>query len=238
MNSIFGFFIKYWQWFVSGIFACVVGGFQLRLWLHQTRESRLKIQELESKLQEAKRLGAMNGGLQNGVAAKPSFDGFSYQQIILDSWELVVVLNDGRSWVDTNREHLKARFADPRKTTKFCFIHPDSSYVDILIQKNGKRRSAQVDEIVRSVQVIHENKLPSCDVETFLHKRPTPYCLFLTEKLAIVHPYLFFEAGALPMFTYLSDTPFYAIYREDAQKLLKESPSIDAVQIIKKYKSK
>ena len=232
---MFEFIFKNWQWFGVGG-ACILGIVQLRLHLHQTKELRLKINELERK--EAEALSKADKSAINGVTFQTSFHGFSYQELILESWELTVILNDGRSWVDSNREFLQTRFSDPRKKTRFCFIHPESPYIDILIQKNGKRKSSQIDEIRRSVKIISQNKSTPHDIEIAFHKKPTPYCLFLTEKIAIVHPYLFFEAGGLPMYTFANGTPLYAIYRDDAQKLLKEAEQFDDLALDRHFKKK
>jgi len=230
MTALFQtFIIGNWQWLVAGGVALIAGFFQLRLHVHQTKESQLKIKELESKLTDSalKSPTLVAAGLKE-TDVRSSFHGYDYTELIQSSERLTVILNDGRSWIDSNRELLRERLSTRGRVTRFCLVAPDSPYLDLLVKKNGKARAAQVDELRRSVSVIREIAPEWSDLEVLGHSRPTPYCMYLTEAVAIVDPYFYFEAGALPMMIFRSGTPLYAAYSEDARKLLKESKALDS----------
>ena len=215
------FVVANWKWLTAGSLALIAGFFQLRLHYNQTKESRLKIRELETKL-------AIPPSEKDthGINVRSTFHGFDYRALILDSERLTVILNDGRSWVDTNRELLRQRLSKQGRSTRFCFVGPNSPYLDLLIKKNGKARSSQIDELRRSVSVISEITSDLSDVEILGHDRPSPYCMFLSEAQAVVHPYYFLEAGTLPVLSVPAGTDLYSAYSEDARKLLKESYKI------------
>jgi hypothetical protein len=219
MLTIFDVLLPYWQWLVGGILASILGGVQLRLYLHQTRESRLKIQELESKLRQQV---SHETAPPREISVRSSFLGYSYREIVEHSSDLIVVVNDGRSFIDTNRELFRDRLASKAKSTRICFVHPKSPYLELLLRKNGKIWEVQIEEIGRSLGVLSENCPPGAHLEIKGHMRPSPYSLVLTEDLALVTPYLFFEAGSLPMLIVSRGTELYEQYRNDALWLLKE----------------
>ena len=216
----------YWQWLLGGLAACLLGLIQIRLHLHQTREARLRIRELEEKL-KTRPAPAVATPEAKGVEFADSFLGFSYRDLILDSRELTVALNDGRNWIYGNRELLRDRLATRGRITRICLIHPESDYLPLLIRKNGKTMNVQLEEIVGSLRILREIAPPWADLEIRGHSRATPYCLYLTEHQAVVDPYFFFEAGSLPMITCCSGTDLYRAYADDARKLFKEAVPIE-----------
>ena len=161
-----------------------------------------------------------------GVEVRTSFHGFSYEDLIRDSKELTVVLNDGRSWIPAHRELLRTRLATAGVVTRVCLLHPASPYLTLLVHKNGKDLAVQVKEIRGSVSILNSEAPAWADFEVRGHDRPSPYCLYLTEKLAVVTPYFFFEAGSLPMLLIAGDSALYGEYRTDARKLLAEARPI------------
>ena len=64
--------------------------------------------------------------------------------------ELLVVMNDGRGWLDQNREIIYRRLQDPDKMTRVVLLHPASPFIDTLIGKNGKSKATQREEIGQS----------------------------------------------------------------------------------------
>jgi hypothetical protein len=225
MLAILNALLPYWQWLLGGLLACILGGVQLRLYLHQTRESRLKIQELESKLRHQV---THETSPPSEISVRSSFVGYSYREIVEHSSDLIVIVNDGRSFIDTNRELFRDRLASKAKSTRICFVHPKSPYLELLLRKNGKTREVQLEEIRRSLGVLSENSPPGAHLEIKGHMRVSPYSLVLSEDLALMTPYLFFEAGSLPMLIVGRGTELYEQYRNDALKLLKEGALLNA----------
>jgi hypothetical protein len=227
MDILISFAVQYWQWLLGGILACILGAVQVRLFWHQTKETRLKTIELQRKLDEAVETAALD------MVVHPTFHGFNYRGLIEGARELTIVLNDGRSLIDSNREYIKHRLSTQGKVTRFCFVSPVSDYLGLLIAKNGKARATQCEEIHRSLNIITENAPPWADVKVFAHCRATPYAIVLTEDIAIVHPYYFFEAGSLPMFIFGKDSELYESYRTDVHRLLSEADTLTEYMFLK-----
>jgi predicted outer membrane lipoprotein len=217
MDILISFAMQYWQWLLGGMLACILGAVQVRLFWHQTKETRLKTIELQRRLNDVAEAASLD------MVVHSTFHGFSYREYLEGARELTIVLNDGRSLIDSNREYIKNRLSVQGKVTRFCFVSPISDYLGLLIAKNGKTRAAQCEEIHRSLNVIIESAPPWADVKVFAHCRATPYAILLTEDVAIVHPYYFFEAGSLPMFIFRKDNELYESYRTDVHRLLSEA---------------
>jgi hypothetical protein len=144
------------------------------------------------------------------------------------SRELIVIQNDGRSWIDSNRERILARLSDPKKTTRIVLYHPRSSFLPILIQKNGKRLQDQIGEIKRSYEIVNS---ANADVKA-LHIRGhfgfNPYSLLISDRYAFLSPYHYHEAGKLPLFKFSAHAPsaLYTTLRKDAEILYEEAVPI------------
>ena len=155
---------------------------------------------------------------------RASFHGFSHKDLLENAFEMLIVLNDGRSWIDSYREVLSIRAGQGKKTW-IILIHPRSEFLSTMTRKNGKQKATQLDELRRSFDIINELTKRSDSIEIRGHFLFNPYSLFITEDQAVVMPYFYMEAGDLPMFTF-SNTgrdSLYHRYRADAFALLKES---------------
>jgi hypothetical protein len=151
---------------------------------------------------------------------RATFQGFPYQQVIHEAGKLLVVMNDGRSWISANRESLALRLRNRRKHTRFLFLHPKSEFLRTLVLKNGKTVMTQVEEIKRSCSIL-QGITSSYHVEVRGHFVFNPYCLLLTESHAVVSPYYYCETGELPVFVFgkRASGQFYDKYSEDANRL-------------------
>ncbi len=155
-------------------------------------------------------------------------DDKSYRTEIRDSKELIVVQNDGRSWIDTNQEILRSRLADITKDTKVVLYHPQSKFLEILDAKNRKGLDRQISEIQGSFRLLKGFAIHSGNFGIHAHDGFNPYSLILTENKAFMDPYLLNARGALPRFIFTSSTPngMYHTLREDAYKLYRNSAEL------------
>lgn len=67
---------------------------------------------------------------------KPNVQAYDYSDIILNSKELNIVMNDGQRWVGNNTVQLQKRFSQ-ETTTNFFLVDPESEFVTILANKVG-----------------------------------------------------------------------------------------------------
>lgn len=149
----------------------------------------------------------------------------SYRREIRDADELIVVQNDGRSWIDSNREILLRRLQDEKKHTNIVLYHPKSKFLEILDAKNKKGLARQVSEIKGSFTLLSEAAIHPHNFEIRAHHGFNPYSLILTENKAFMDPYLLNARGALPRLIFTANAPdgIYHTLREDAYKLFDNS---------------
>lgn len=152
------------------------------------------------------------------------FHDFSHKNFLEESEDLIIVLNDGRSWIDTYRERLAWR-VKTNLSTKIILIHPKSEFIMTLTKKNGKSIQTQKEEIQRSFNVVNELKEQGGNINIYGHYLFNPYSLFLNEKQAVIMPYYFTEAGELPVliFDNQGSGSLYETYKNDTKKLLENS---------------
>lgn len=160
------------------------------------------------------------------VTFKKSFvEDRSVLEAIDRTGELLVVMNDGRSWVDTNQEMLARRIQSPETSNRFLFLHPSSPFIDILIQKNEKSKTTQLEEIKRSFMSLERNRRPDSNLYIRGHRLFHPYTLILTDSHAFVSTYYYNEGGALPLYKYSKEATdgLYHEFKKDAHRLFERS---------------
>ena len=156
---------------------------------------------------------------------RASFLGYPYGPLISGTKDLLIILNDGRSWIDTHRELLAKRIANPKQQTRIALLHPRSDFIETLVRKNRKDKTVQLGDIKRSFESLEDARKVGSRLDVRGHFLFNPSSLFLTEREAIVSPYLFMERGALPLFVFSKEATdaFYQHLRDDALKLFEAS---------------
>ena len=158
-----------------------------------------------------------------------AFANFAEDSSVLDAIararSLTVVMNDGRSWVDSNQELIRRRIRNPDQETNIVLLHPKSSFLSILIRKNRKSAARQVEEIHHSFRIIMDSLVPGSRAQLRGHFGFSPSTLIATEEVAFSSPYYFMESGALPMFKYEARKSggLFDKIRGDAQSLFDAS---------------
>ena len=143
--------------------------------------------------------------------------------------DLLVVQNDGRSWIDQNRERILGRLQDPDKRTRIVLYHPQSQFLPTLVQKNKKELSRQKAEIKASFDILSSGSFGPGKIELRGHYGFNPYSLLISERYAFLSPYHYMEAGKLPVLK-LSARGRRALYRalrEDALKLFEAAVPLE-----------
>ncbi len=142
-------------------------------------------------------------------------------------------LNDGSSCIDSNRERILGRLSDPKKTTRIVLYHPRSSFLPILVRKNGKRLQDQIGEIKRSYEIINSSNADAKVLDIRGHFGFNPYSLLISDRYAFLSPYHYHEAGRLPLFKFSVHAPaaLYTALRKDAETLYEEAVPITPMDI-------
>lgn len=166
---------------------------------------------------------------------RSTFHGYSYEAIVKNSEKLIIIMNDGRSWIDSHRELLEYRAKIKKQKTTCVFIHPQSNFLKTLVNKNGKGLRNQLGELRRSISILEKIEQEHGLIEIKAHHFFNPYSLVLSDQLAVVTPYHYMESGSLPMLIFDADheNSLYSKYEDDAKKLIETSERISSLDIDK-----
>ena len=152
-------------------------------------------------------------------------DDVSVNQEMASTRSLIVVMNDGRGWLDQNRELVRRRLRREGTDTKVVLLHPRSEFIPTLIRKNGKSRQVQTEEIQRTRAALLGFEDAVSPIEVRGHHGFNGFSLILGDRYAYVSPYLYNERGALPLLRFSANAPdgLYHQFREDALTLFHNS---------------
>lgn len=113
-----------------------------------------------------------------------------YSDIITNSNELVLCMNDGRRFISNNIEYLKKRLKMEEKTTTVLLPNPDSDYIKILTKKTGHEGDYVQNKIKESIKELFKFQRPeSHNLEIYIHDLFNTTSVILSENKAIVALY-------------------------------------------------
>ncbi len=135
--------------------------------------------------------------------------------------DILIVMNDGRGFLDAQRETIKTRTSDPSKRTRVVFLHPSAELLRLpaFLRKVEKTHFAQVHDIARGFRALRGGQLGS-PVEMRGSHTIFPCTYVISENYAFQAPYLCTGGGVLPILEFASaadGSTFYKTLREDAE---------------------
>lgn len=163
------------------------------------------------------------------LAVSPDSSRFDYREIIEDSRRLVVVLNDGRTWLSMHRERLRARFADNRKQTTIFLVHPRSEFINVLARKGSSDPAAQIAKIHESLQILREVVQEGTNIEVLGHFLYNTHSLVLGDEIAAVTPYYLSRGSrSVPVYVYGDDggSCYFKELEGDVERLRMDSEAL------------
>lgn len=173
-------------------------------------------------------------GLQEIRADSLTYD---FTNMFLESKELYIVLNHGRTWISHNTYLFRKRFQDPNKKTVIFMLHPHSPMLQVIAKKEDSTVEAIQDKIAEAVQILNSEKLENTQLQIYGHHLFNPHSVYLTEKYAITTGYYFVLGRRIvPLYKYgptnLSGDCFFNIVREDILALIECSEDISNYYLI------
>ena len=145
-----------------------------------------------------------------------------YSDLFQQSERLIVVLNDGRTWMSVHREDLRKRCADASKETTIFLIHPDSPMIDVLARKGSTEVVTLRGKIAESVSIVRDIRQPFSRIEVLGHYLFNPHSIVLGDTSAIVVPYFVSRGGRVNpalKFTDLGRDCYFRDLAADLEKL-------------------
>lgn len=151
-------------------------------------------------------------------------------RLILESQDLTVMINDGRTWVSNNSTRLETRFRDPTKNTTFVLLDPDGPIVAVQARKESVDAESIRGKVRQTVQILCTLAKKETDLKILVHDFYNPQTVFLGDDVAVVTPY-FTAPGRKPIpafiFRNTGDASHFSLLRQDALELVKHSKAID-----------
>lgn len=159
------------------------------------------------------------------VHFRPRFNGYDYEPS-MDSADLLMVFNDGKSWIPNHREALERRVLVRGQKVRVLLIHPRSTFLSTLVKKADRSIAEETTYLYKTFRLLEELRAKRPElVEIRGHHLFNPYILHLTESMAIVHPFFLLERGELPLLLLrkTDESGLYDQYRDDAEKVWKDA---------------
>ena len=130
---------------------------------------------------------------------------YNYANLINNSKELTVVVNDGLKWINNNANDIRNRF-NRKTTTTFVHLDPESKFIPALAEKVGYT----VEEFIKKLEMAKKELINLYDesdkrgtLEIFQFKTYPTKSIYLTESILVITPY---QAAAkrlnIPVFVY------------------------------------
>jgi hypothetical protein len=177
-------------------------------------------------LQECRDLGLTSASV-GVLSTDPLVD-----DMIHNAQDLIGIMNDGRGFLDSKQEDIRSRTRDDEKTTRFVFLHPQSEYLHSLIKKNLKTHAEQVGDIRRGFRALTQTSYRKSSISIRGSFGILPSSYLISERYALVSPYLSAERGSLPIFRFASGKDdkrrFYDLIVDDAEKVFAAAKDLSA----------
>jgi hypothetical protein len=191
--------------------------------MHLMNETKLSIAKQIRTLQSLEDLGLIDAVLDSNT--------YSFKNLILTSRELIVVMNDGRSWVGRNIDFLQNRMLLPNHKTTFIFQHPESVMCAEVLPKKFEQSSSFVQEKIRETvrELKSYQRADSHELQILGHFLFNSYSMFLTDEYAVMVPYYISPGrNTVPLlfFERRGQSSQYQKFYNDMQQLIRRSQSL------------
>ena len=137
-------------------------------------------------------------------------------------------MNDGRGFLDSKQEALRARMFDPAKRTRIVFLHPASELLRLpaFLSKVDKDQRAQVSDIARGYRALRDGASATAPVQIRGSHSIFPCTYVISETYAFQSPYLCTKSGELPILRFApegKETVLYTRLRQDAENVFSQA---------------
>lgn len=203
----------------------VSGSLSLLFKIFQEKESERTLKEL-LKIRD----NLVDLGLEE---MKPNVQVYDYSNIILNSKELNIVMNDGQRWVGNNTVQLQKRFSE-NTITNFFLVDPESAFVTVLANKVGTtpdKLKEKIKDTWCKLKNAYELSAKQGELNIYCLKTYPTKSIFLSENLLIETPYQTSCGRAnIPVFIYKNiarEDSLYKFVEMDIKALKNESRRVN-----------
>ncbi|WIX31668.1 hypothetical protein QO259_12675 [Salinicola sp. JS01] len=154
---------------------------------------------------------------------------FNYSSLLLQSRQLTILLNDGRTWISTHSEDIKKRLRDREKSTTFLVLHPEAKMLEVMAIKVDSTPANLRAKIAESVKMLRNLSDSDSNVEILGHHLFNPQSMFIGDSIAVVTPYYAARGRrTVPLFRFgdSGDHSYYRKLMEDLHDLKNDAVDI------------
>ena len=146
--------------------------------------------------------------------------------------ELLILMNDGRGFLDNRKELVLTRTTDPTKRTRVVFLHPNSEFLKLpeFLKKVVKDHHGQVHDIERGYRALRDRASSKSHIEIRGSHAIFPCTYVISENYAFQSPYLCTSGGELPILQFASPakrgTGLYTRLLQDAEDVFDQATEL------------
>lgn len=147
----------------------------------------------------------------------------NFSKFLLNSKEITLLLNDGRTWFSNHEADLEKRIKNPELTTNVILVHPESEFVPVLADKVDTSSDRLKDKIEESVEMLKRLITSDSRLKIYGHLAPTTGSIFISEEYAYLCPYpMARKADAIPTYLYKisNEDCYYNTLKRDTDEIL------------------
>lgn len=167
------------------------------------------------------------------VAIYSKSDGYNFYDFLTENKELVVLLNEGRTWISNHTPKIEERLKKTSFKTTFVVTHPDSSMVAVLAAKQELTAhgiTGKVKEFVSSVKAI--KGYDKDRIKILGHRYYNPHSVFLGDTRAIITPYHASRGRRyVPLYIFedCGESSYFQSVKLDMDYLIKDAEDISEI---------
>lgn len=168
------------------------------------------------------------------VSVSTDASAHDYSELIISPRRLVIVLNDGRTWLSIHKERLRKRFSDPTKTTTIFLLHPRSEFLSTLAKKESTDVRNLQTKIYESLEIIASVRQSNQRLEVLGHHLYNTQSVVVGDAEAAVTPYFLSRGGrTVPVYTFIDmgGPCYFRDIADDVDQLRLDSEAFDNFSI-------
>lgn len=111
---------------------------------------------------------------------------------LINASEITIIMNDGRTWISWMQQALRRRLTSSAAFTRFVFLDPASSMVEIQARKENRTPAQVIDKIdaaLSSIASLAADVGAEARVEVWVHDLFNTHTIWLDTELAVVALY-------------------------------------------------
>ena len=174
--------------------------------------------EMKEDIDANKRWGEVSKSL--GLASILKSDHEIADELIRDSINLALVMNDGRTWLSTHENEVEQRLSKSDRETTVYLVHPQSPHLISLSRKVDATEQELRHKIGETIKLLRRHQKNGHRLRVYGHFLPASYSLIHTESFSCQTPYpIGRKVEQVPVFVFANIGEGAAVYSSIAKDI-------------------